>query len=413
MTGSTAARMTGEAAVRQAEEDVVLNWVTRPEDLLPLHGEWRALADRTGADIYLTPEWFSVWWRYFGAGRDLACLVARREGRLVGLLPFSLERVGAGPLSGLVARLAGTDPHCIVFALPLESETASQAFGAALSHLAARCDAVSLTPASERSQILTLARAACSGEKGPHLTDEDAGAHIVFDLPESFEAYLASLSKKRRHQFRRDVRALESLGDFDGRTIFPDAADVDGFVDFHERQWQAAGLEGHFRDWPGSAAFYRDLAGVLAPDRRMWLDTMSAGGAPLAAQFCLVSGGTCHWRLPARSLDPEAEEHSAGKVGLVLMIGRLIAAGVRRIEGGSGEYDYKHVYGGKSVPLRRLIVRRADPAAARRLSRMLKAADLLHLVYYRGWFLKAAPGLRRVTGRHRRALWRAWIASRI
>lgn len=398
---------------RPAGGDAVFSWISRPEDLIPLHGEWRALADRTGADIYLTPEWFSVWWEHFGAGRELACLVAREDGRLIGVLPFCLDAVGAGPVSGRVARLAGTDPHCIVFTLPLEPETAARVFGAALSHLAGRCDAVSLTPASERSQVLALAREVRAGDGDLDLVDEVTGSHIVFDLPDSFEAYLSTLSKKRRNQFRRDLRALQDLDGFDGRTVFPDAQDVDGFIEFHTRQWRDAGLEGHFRDWPGSAEFYRDLAGALAPDRRMWLDTLTGGGAPLAAQFCLVAGGTCHWRLPARSIDPEAERHSAGKIGLVLMIERLIAAGIRRIEGGGGEYDYKHVYGGESVPLRRLVALRADPAAARKLSRLLRGADLLNLVYYRAWFLKAAPRLGRMSGLRRGPLWRSWIRSRL
>ena len=47
--------------------------------------------------------------------------------------------------------------------------------------------------------------------------------------------------------------------------------------------------------------------------------------------------------------------------------------------------------------------------AKARTSLFCRAADLLHLLYYRGWFLKGATRL----GMPQGSLWRVWIRSRL
>jgi CelD/BcsL family acetyltransferase involved in cellulose biosynthesis len=241
------------------------------------------------------------------------------------------------------------------------------------------------------------------------LHEESKGRHVVFTLPGDFAAWTTTLSKKRRGQFGRDLRALQDRYGMTVTTRRPDGAGFAAFAAFHDRQWQAQGRGGHFTDWPGSLAFYRDLADRPTIEPPIWLHELAGSAGPLATQFALLAGPVAHWRLPARTLDPEAERLSIGKVGLILMIDSLIAAGVRRVEAGRGDYDYKLSYGGESVAVHRLLI---APAARRaRLRLMLVWSDLLNFVYYRLWFLKLAPRLARV--RRPRPLWRAWIRSQV
>jgi CelD/BcsL family acetyltransferase involved in cellulose biosynthesis len=55
--------------------------------IAPLAGEWDALAERTAAPPFARPGWFAAWWGAFGAGAPLV-VAARRQGRLVGVLPL-------------------------------------------------------------------------------------------------------------------------------------------------------------------------------------------------------------------------------------------------------------------------------------------------------------------------------------
>src|SRR5215216_4624567 len=50
--------------------------------------EWDELAAEADVAPFLRPGWFSAWWSAFGAGR-LVILAARREGRLVAVVPLT------------------------------------------------------------------------------------------------------------------------------------------------------------------------------------------------------------------------------------------------------------------------------------------------------------------------------------
>ena len=396
--------------------DIVISWVDRPEILEPLLAEWQRLAFLTQADIYLTPAWFSIWWSHFGAGRGFACLVARHGEALVGILPFCIETFWLGPMRMRVARLAGTDPHCMIFTLPIERDVAPKILREACRYLLGPggCDTISLKPVSERADFLPLLMQIQGSSADLTVTDLPLGSHVIFDLPDSFDTYLRTrLSKKRRAHFRQNLKGLESSFATEAHLLVPNAREFDAFVALHNAQWQAVGKGGHFADWPNSAAFFRALTTVSLPGFGIQFDSLEGSRGPLATQFSLICGQTAHWRLPARSLDQNAERLSIGQVGLVLMIKGLIETGVRRIEGGRGEYDYKLSLGGENVPVHRLLISRATSISKVRLRLLMSYVDLLNLFYYRVWFKKLAPRLRRLTGGKPRPLWRIWIRTRI
>ena len=392
-----------------------LSWVDTIAALEPLYPEWHALAGRVGADVYMFPGWFGAWWVHFGAARTPRVLVARRDGRLVGLLPFCMETIWAGPWPMRIARLAGTDPYCMVFTLPVEPAETDLVLKLALRDLLGRfgCAAVSFTPVSNQADHLAALQSLAQTSE-LRVTDLPDGSHVMFPLPDSFETFLATrLSKKRRSQFRRDFAGLEARFGMTSARSVPDAAAFARFVAFHNQQWQAIGYGGHFADWPNSAAFYGAVCAGSDPDHGVGLFEQVGQDGPLATQFALISGATAHWRLPARSLDPEADHLSVGKVGLVLMIKTLIEAGYRRIEAGRGEYDYKLVYGGENVPVHRVVISGAGAFAGLRLRALLAWVDLMDIGFYKIWFKRIHPRLRKITGGASRPLWRAWIRTRL
>ncbi|WP_371170540.1 GNAT family N-acetyltransferase [Aliiroseovarius sp. 2305UL8-7] len=388
-------------------------WLNDPKAVMALEAEWEVLANETHTDIYLTPGWFKVWWRHFGKNRLLKCLVMRDRGKLVGVLPFSIERLWAGPVPVTLARLAGTDPHCLIFRLPILKHAQSTIWNTACRDLLTNdgIDAISLTPVSELSEMLPPAISI-----DPSIADridKPAGAHTVFELPADFDDYMTKLSKKRRSQYRRDVKGLETAFDMKTETTVPNAQDFRDFIEFHNIQWQAVGKGGHFHDWPGSSAFYPDLADTLKDKKQVQFHSQTGKSGPLAAQFALVCGGTCHWRLPARSLDDTADKLSIGKVGLVQMIKAMIEQGVTRVEGGMGTYPYKLSYGGQMVDVHQIILSRPTASTRRRLKLVLAWSEAFNFLYYRLWFIKLAPRIRARTGMKFHALSRHWIKTRI
>ena len=194
---------------------------------------------------------------------------------------------------------------------------------------------------------------------------------------------------------------------------YPNTSKFEEFIQFHNQQWHEVGKGGHFTDWPGSSDFYTDLAETTQHAKSTWFVEQHGQDSTLATQFCLVSGQVCHWRLPARSTDPELERLSLGKVGLIQMIEKLIDAGVTRIEAGIGAYGYKLVYGGESIPTHRLIVSRRGRWPALMVRLCLGWARLLHLGYYRLWFGRIMPRLKSFIHLNHKPLWVAWIKTRL
>ena len=396
-------------------QGMVFNWLTSPAELDSIRDEWLALAQRVGADVFMRPDWLDVWWSHFGAGRQLVCGVARWSGVLVGIMPFAVETIRLGGLPQRIARLAGVDSNCIIFQLPLENAWAQQVLQGAMEHLINEigCLAVSFTPVSDVAGYLSILQKLPVRNSRLSVMDEPAGTHTVFEFPARFEDFMARLTKKRRSQFRRDVTGLEEVFSMTSDHTVPDAAAFDDFIASHTEKWQAVGKGGHFLDWPGSADFYRDLAVRTTAAKLVQLDRLVGTDGELASEFSLVAGNTAHWRLPARRLDPDVERLSAGKVVFLRMFERMINEGITRIEGGRGDYGYKLEYGGQCVPVHRLIVCGSGNLVQLRIRILLGWADLLHLLYYRIWFLKLAPRLRKLTKGQSRPLWRPWIRTRL
>jgi CelD/BcsL family acetyltransferase involved in cellulose biosynthesis len=60
-------------------------------EISSLEAEWDRIALDSGAPPFMRPGWISAWWEAFGNG-ELEFVTARREGRLVGLLPLVSRR---------------------------------------------------------------------------------------------------------------------------------------------------------------------------------------------------------------------------------------------------------------------------------------------------------------------------------
>lgn len=399
-------------------EGVRFSWLDGPQGITSLAQEWEELFQALQSEIYLSPDWLDIWWSHFNNGRILKIFVARDvSGKLIGVLPFCIETVGLGPLGLRVARFAGTDPYTLVLKLPVLPENVDQVLKQALEELLVHqqaADAVSFTPVSTQSQLWSAIEHVDQGAVANlRLRNRPYGVHMMFELPDSRDSYFARLSKKRRSQVRRDLRNLQKDFGMTSEKTHPRRREFEDFAEFHNAQWQAVGKGGHFVDWPGSIDFYRDISERFHSKENVWLMHMNAKSKRMSSQFCLVTGQTCHWRLPARSTDPDFESTSLGKLGLVLMIEELIEAGVTKVEAGMGKYDYKKVFGAVEVPCYQSIVGSERLKVRIGLPLMLIWAKLLNRVYYRLWFGRIFPWLSGKFNLKPKPLWNLWIRSRV
>jgi CelD/BcsL family acetyltransferase involved in cellulose biosynthesis len=409
--------MTGMVPTRPAPAEAILGLRVEQfgslEELARVRDEWDGLIEQSGSDIYFTVDWLQAWWTHYGRGRTFEGLIVREGARMVGALPFCVQRLWAGPLPVRLARFVGADSTIPVFTPAIAEGFEEAVLRAALDRLLgdAGCDAVSLSPLSGESPVAAAAERVAAADRFELVRSDSPGPHTLFRLPGSFEEYLAGLSKSQRQNHRRYLRQLNAKHEISYRTVTGEEAIsyLDRFRELHAAHWQAEGKLGHFGDWPASESFNRDLIARMAPTGRARFYEIAGDGRPLAIEYSFVLGDRCYWRLPARDPAPELQKLRLGRLSLAEMFRVLIEDGQTMVEGGPGHYEYKLRLGAEEHPLRRVVISGSSASSRRRSDLLLRFADLLHLVYYRGWFLKLAPRL----GRRGRPLWGPWLRTRM
>lgn len=383
------------------------------DELGAVRDDWDAFVAACAGDIYFTVDWLQAWWTHYGRGRSFEGLIVRDGDRIVAVLPFAVERVRAAGVPVRLARFVGADSTLPVFAPAIVAGFEEPVLRRAAERLLddRGCDAISLSPLAGDSPVAAAAeRLAAEGRLRLARADR-TGVHTVFRLPDSFDAYLAALGPTSRRDHRRSLRQLDKAYEVSYRTVRGDdaVAYFDRFAELHAALWRAEGKLGHFGDWPASAAFTRDLIARMAASGRARFYEISGDGRVLAVEQCFVLGSRCFWRLPARDPDPGLRPFGLGRTSAAEMFRALIEDGQTEVEAGPGHYDYKVRLAGEELPLRRVVIGGRSRSARLRTAVLVRWADLLHLVYYRGWFLKLAPRL----GLERRPLWRTWIRTRV
>ncbi len=252
---------------------VELETIESVEGLEAAEAGWDELvAAQRRPSPFLLHAWVAEWARAFGDGAELQVHTARRDGRLVGLLPLQVVRRG-----GLrVAEFAGgtlTNFADLLVAPGEPAETAER-----LVQRADGFDFAHLHGLSAGSRL--AARASLS-------VVERVGAPVL-DLTGGWDAvYHAKTSSKRRNLHRRRRKQIESLGRVETRVArTPDEIDavIDDTFRLHELRW-AGRHDGSGYATAAGRAFHRVAARRLAEKGNSRIVTLDLDGTPIAFHY--------------------------------------------------------------------------------------------------------------------------------
>ena len=171
------------------------------------------------------------------------------------------------------------------------------------------------------------------------------------------DGFLATLGKKERHEIRRKVRRAHAAGEVAMTPSATPLADLDGFIDLHQRKWGAAGL---FPPTPGGDAsrrFVRGLFEAFGLDGPVQLSFLTVAGRRIAAGITFEYGDTVAYY--NAGVDPDARDLSPGVVMIAKYVERAIATGRHRLDFLRGDEPYKYEWGAVDEPIQRLLVRRS------------------------------------------------------
>ena len=267
--------------------------------------------------VFPKKEYLATWWEHFGSGEPI---LVEGPG---GLLPLWENQ------DGVVAFIGDedlTDYHS-----PL-GEQAGALLADFLSErppgTSYRLDSLPAEAVADLAEVLP----------GVEPVEHEAAQRIA--LPSDFDEFLATRSKKERHELRRKHRRFsESLGE--PRLVDGTADPVATFVRLHRL---SGGRKGAFMT-AEREAFFRALAGL--PGCR--IDLVAGDGEPVAAAIGFEEADGYY--LYNSAYDPAAAAASPGMVMLWLLFQRAIERGAAIFDFLKGDESYKLRLGAEARPL--------------------------------------------------------------
>ena len=300
--------------------------------LEPLAQEWSELEERLGAIPFARHDWLCAWWRAFGAG-VLEVVVARRHGRLVGVLPLWRR---SQILPGLRTLRSLTNPETPEYA-PLAED---REVAAALADVAFR--------RPSRRVVLEYLDAG-----SPHLEPLEAAARArgyaphtrtllrppYVDIDGGWDAFLQTLDSKFVRDLRRRRRRLDELGVVtvdvsQGETRMRELLE-EGFA-LEPSGWKG---ETAIVARPAVRAFYSEVATAAARRGSLRIAFLRIGPRAIAFQLGLEDGRV-HYFLKG-GYDPSFARFAPGRLLAHAMLERAFVRRLRRFEFLGADEDWK------------------------------------------------------------------------
>lgn len=310
----------------------------------PLGALWGGILARLGwSAVFLTPEWQESWWTEFGSAEELRLSAIGPQDAPLGIAPLQLS-------GGRLTFLGDTDLfdyHDFI--------TDDPAFyPALLDHVEDEpWRTMELTSVPEWSPTFRLLPDAARRRGYAVRTElEDVVPGIV--LPRSWDAYLAGLRKKDRHELRRKLRRLESAGEVVVRRAGASTLDRDAAL-FQEMMSESREEKRTFLS-PERQAFFERIVHCMEETGRLRLLFLDIDGEPAAAVLAFDDGGR---RLLYNSGYRREYAHLA--VGLMLKalcIRDAIESGLRYFDLLRGAEPYKYHLGAEDSAVHRITVSR-------------------------------------------------------
>ncbi len=170
-----------------------------------------------------------------------------------------------------------------------------------------------------------------------------------------FDGYLGTLGKKDRHEIRRKIRRAETAGEIRLTDSSDPLADLEAFIDLHQRRWGEAGLFPPTHGGDASRVFFRRLFEEHGSDGPLRLAFLTVGDRRIAAGVHFrTADGYLYYNA---GVDPDARDLSPGVIMVAAYVRRAIAEGCSRLDFLRGDEPYKYEWGATDEPIQRLLVR--------------------------------------------------------
>lgn len=324
-------------------------------DFSALKEEWNSLLNESNSNCpFLTWQWQSTWWEYFGKGKELKLLAVRNHnGRLIGIAPLFSERMEEqGSRVGFIGGTSLSDYQDIIAAKGWEKEVCEAVMAYLSENEWNLVDLHCLPEASQTKEILRL----IAQNKGYNAMVYPEKPSPIIDLPFTWEEYLINtLDKKNRHELRRKIRKLENKGKIRWYTVNDPSSlqrELESFFDLFQKSLEekANFLTENIKE------FFRSLAKLFSEKGWLELSFLEIDGIKSAGILAFPYDRVIY--AYNSGYDPKYSSLSAGIVLFSYYIKEAINRGIKKFDFLRGNERYKYHFGAKDSWIYRLIIER-------------------------------------------------------
>jgi CelD/BcsL family acetyltransferase involved in cellulose biosynthesis len=322
--------------------------LTSESDLESVRTEWaRRVLELPRPHIEQHPDWLAIEGRATGQEGTRMVVTLHDDGRLVGVAPFLMRsfrwpcRLGYTSVAKFPMRLADLAGESLVAP---DSPEAHEAMARALADASVPYQMIYLESTPVGSSLWRWLESPAIAERFWLHRPGEVTPHRLIELPDTFQAYLASFNGKSRRNIQNAIRKLEKS--IDGALSLDRVtarSDVASFLERVERvqsrTWQARSLGMEIR----ASAAQRERLGGYAD--RGWLRSylLRAGETPLAFVIGFQADGTYYYNTVGYDL--AFVDQRPGTALLYRLIEDLCATNRPRwLDFGQGDSEYKRIF---------------------------------------------------------------------
>jgi len=290
--------------------------------------------------IFVLPSWLQVWWQAFGSGAELYLRAVRQREKIIGIAPLLVKEK--------TASIVGSADVCDYLDFVVAPRMERDFFSVLLDDLRRESiNQLDLRPLRPDSTVLTDLVDIAKERKYEVLCHEE-GVSVELGLPSTWDEYLATLTKKQRHEVRRKLRRLWEIDNVDYRCLKV-SQEVGDFMNTFLKLFLLSREEKANFMTTQMESFFRSLAEAMAEVGLLRFGILELDALPVAMIMGFDYNDTMY--LYNSAYDPEYSYLSVGLLSKVLCIKESIQRGRKKWDFLKGGEPYKYHIGGREIPL--------------------------------------------------------------
>jgi CelD/BcsL family acetyltransferase involved in cellulose biosynthesis len=324
-----------------------LTEINDQDQFAELEYHWNTTLDKSeGANIFLTWEWLSSWWRHYGKQRELIILLAKDGQKIVGIAPLVCSTQSVFGLKVKKIELMGvehTDYRNFIL-----TEKKDQCLKLFLTHLnKLRWDFLELKHIPEVDEPLVNLRRFL----GENILESERVAAVCpyIALTGNFDDYLQIMPGRMRRELTRVSKNLSknykvAFQRFD--TVESLNEGIDSLVTLHQKRWHSKGGRGSFEGDPEFKPFILDACKQLTKKGLVNLTLLKADDTAVAAALCFEYKNIRSFY--HQGYDPEFSKFAVGNLMIMHIIQGAVQMGYRTFDFLQGDESYKSRWASQS-----------------------------------------------------------------